>query len=138
MTQRLFFRIDLRFYSPVMQLVSVLFDLLYGASGNIRSCFRCLNAPIDRFNANIVVFICFCNLPVQLLGYDRRFQLPGLFLFNGFLSMPERLLVVLCAFEFSLCPGIAIFSRKAFCFLRTDLWRFRFLHVIAEIHLFRH
>ena len=59
-----------------MQLVPVLFDLLYGASGNIRSRFRCLNAPVDRFNTDIVVFICLCDLPVQLLGYDRRFQLP--------------------------------------------------------------
>ena len=76
MAQRLFFRADLRFHSPVMQLVSVLFDLLDGASCNIHSCLRCLNAPVDRFNADIVVFICLCDLPVQLLGYDRRFQLP--------------------------------------------------------------
>ena len=138
MTQRLFFCADLRFHSPVMQLVSVFLDLLHGAPGNVRSCFRRLNAPVDRFDADIVVFIRLCDLPVQLLGYDRRFQLPGLFLFNGFLSVPERLLVVLCPFELSLCPGIALFSRKAFCFLRIDLRRFRFLHVIAKIHLFRH
>ena len=76
MTQCLFFCADLRFHSPVVQFVSVLFDLLHGTSGNVRSCFRCLNAPVDRFNADIVVFICLCDLPVQLLGYDRRFQLP--------------------------------------------------------------
>ena len=129
MTQRLFFCADLRFHSPVMQLVSVLFDLLYGAS---------CNAPVDRFDADIVVFICLCDLPVQLLGYDRRFQLSGLLLFNGLLPVPECLLVILCSFELSLRPGIALLSRKAFCFLRTDLRCFSFLHVIAEIHLLRH